>query len=366
MMKWYTRIIVSALMASVVQSGVAQSRDEVSDATKRLMDAVKRSQAASRGINPQATTPNQQPAAAAAAADDGSELASLLQRQQTEEAKQREAQLAAIRAQAASRQSKSQERKPTIKQEAFVDMTNTAMPLRPDQIKTLKQLFTSSQQAAAEHTGVPPRPTSTSIMVNLAPGATPPIIRLSAGFVTSLVFVDATGAPWPISAWDLGDPRSFNIQWDKKGNTLMVQAITAYKTGNLAVILKDMHTPIMLTLLPGQKAVDYRVDLRMPGLGPNAQTFVTSLPTTEDSVVLNVLNGVPPSGAKRLAIRGGDAEAWSFGNRLYLRTRLTVLSPGWVATMSSADGLHAYELQQTPVILASFHGKLIKLIVEGL
>ncbi|WP_251365941.1 DotH/IcmK family type IV secretion protein [Coxiella-like endosymbiont of Rhipicephalus sanguineus] len=68
----------------------------------------------------------------------------------------------------------------------------------------------------------PPKPTSASVIVNLSPEATLPVIRLSSGFVTSLVFLDSTGAPWPIQAYDLGDPNSFNIQWNKKDNTLLV------------------------------------------------------------------------------------------------------------------------------------------------
>lgn len=359
-MKWLTRIICAAMLLSVAHNAWAQE----SDATRRLMEAVRRSQAGSE-IKPQVTDQQDQAAAAgsptAPGADQGpkSELARLLQEQQKQSQQQR-------RAQPRATQQRAKPVRPTITQEAFADMTSTTLPLTGEQITTLKRLFNKSQQAAAQHPDTPPRPTSTSIMVDLAPGATPPLIRLASGFVTSLVFVDATGAPWPIAAFDLGDPRSYNIQWDKKGNTLMLQAITQYKSGNLAVVLKGMHTPIMLTLLPGQRAVDYRVDLRMPGLGPNAKTFVTSLPSSGNALVLNILNGVPPSGARRLTVSGGDAEAWLYANRLYLRTRLTVLSPGWMATMSSGDGLHAYELQQTPVILASFHGKLVKLIVEGL
>lgn len=370
-MKRTNQLFLVALLVGAVQTSFAQAAGGQNDSMARLMQAVRASQGAeSSEINPQVTS--EEAAASgtttATATNDEkvSELAKLVQQQQQRSAQSiqqstdaRKTKLAAARAQAAAQ-------KPTVHQEAFVDMTGSTMPLSPDQIRSLKKMFNQSQRAAAEHPDVPPRPTSTSVTLDLSPGATPPIIRLSAGFVTSLVFVDATGAPWPIAAYDLGDPRSYNIQWDKKGNTLMLQAITSYKTGNLAVILKGMHTPVMLTLLPGQRAVDYRVDLRMPNLGPNAETFVTNLPSTENSVVMSVLNGVPPNGAKKLTIHGGDAEGWMVGSNLYLRTRLTVISPGWMATMSSADGLHAYELQQTPVILASFHGKLIKLTVEGL
>ena len=43
------------------------------------------------------------------------------------------------------------------------------------------------------------------------PGATPPAIRLAQGYVSSLVFVDSTGAPWPIASFDIGDPKG--CQW---------------------------------------------------------------------------------------------------------------------------------------------------------
>lgn len=253
-----------------------------------------------------------------------------------------------------------------VSDEAFANTVRNMMPLSPQQIKTLRKLFDQSQRAAATYPGVPPKPTSTSLIVNLSPGATPPLIRLSAGFITSLVFLDSTGAPWPIQAYDLGNPQSFNIQWNKKSNALLVQALSHYKSGNLAVILKGLDTPVMITLMPGQNAVDYRVDLRVPGIGPNANPVLNGLPATESPDLLNVLNGVPPAGSKTLRIRGGDAQAWLLNGRVYLRTRLTVLSPGWVSKMSSADGTNAYELQSTPVVLTSARGKLVKLMIEGL
>lgn len=255
-----------------------------------------------------------------------------------------------------------------MRDQAFTDTTDNLLPLTPDQIRTLHTLFSRTQRAVAEHPGIPPRPTSTSKIVNLSPGATPPIIRLLAGYVTSLVFLDASGAPWPIAAYDLGDPRSYNIQWDKKSNMLLVQAITEYKTGNLAVLLQNLNTPIMLTLIPGQRAVDYRVDLRVPGMGPNAAPTVTPevLPGASNPILLDVLNGIPPQGSRALQILGRDCQVWIVGGKMYLRTRMTILSPGWISTLSSADGMHAYEMQPTPVLLASENGKMVKLTIQGL
>ncbi len=253
---------------------------------------------------------------------------------------------------------------PSLNDQAFAQTVHNMLPLTPDQIKTLRYLLDESQRAAAEYPGTPPRPTSSLVAVNLSPGATPPVERLCAGYVTSLVFTDATGSPWPVAAYDLGNPHDFNVQWNKKGNTLLVQALDHYQAGNLAVMLQGMDTPIMVTLLPGQRACDYRTDLRIPQLGPNANPVFSGLPNTANPKLLDVLDGVPPQGAQQLQIQGGNATAWLIDNHIFLRTPLTVLSPGWISATSSSDGTNAYELPNTPVILASSQGQIIKLIVQ--
>lgn len=254
----------------------------------------------------------------------------------------------------------------SMSQQAFSNTVKNIMPLSPQQVRVLRQLFNRTQQAASEYPGTPPRPTSSSVMVNLSPGATPPIVRLRKGFVSSLVFIDSTGQPWPIQAYDIGDNKAFNVQWNKKGNTLLVQALDTYKNGNLAVILKGQNTPVMVTLMPGQAAVDYRVDLRVPGLGPNAKATANGLPSTGSPQLLTFLNGIPPNGAKAMTVTGGECEVWLYQSHLYIRTRLTVLSPGWTSSMSSPDGTHVYELMKTPIVLASDHGKITQLQIQGL
>lgn len=253
-----------------------------------------------------------------------------------------------------------------LSQEAFANMLRSMMPLTPDQIITLRKLFNNSQRAAAQYPGTPPRPTSSSVIVNLSPGSTPPVIRLGNGFITSLVFLDSTGQPWPVQAYDIGDPNSFNVDWDRIGNTLLIQSNTTYKSGNLAVMLKGQDTPVMLTLLPGQRAVDYRVDLRVPGFGPNASPITSGLPDMANPQLLDFLNGIPPDGAQAVQVNGGPCQAWEFAGNLYLRTQLTVLSPSWLASMSSPDGTNVYEVIKSPVILASYRGKVVQLTVEGL
>lgn len=252
-------------------------------------------------------------------------------------------------------------------QEAFNSMMQQNMPLSPQQVVKLKQLIDQSQRAAAMPPNVPPKPVSSTLMVNLAPGATPPAIRLAQGYVTSLVFVDSTGAPWPIAAYDIGDPRTTNIQWDGKSNVLLIQASAPYGDSDLVIRLMGMPTPITLALVLGQRVVDYRTDIHVSGFGPNSKDMPTgtALPNSANQLLLGVLDGIAPPGSRQLAVKGGDCLAWLLGDQMYLRTRLTVLSPGWVGRMVSPDGMIAYELQKSSSVLVSQYGQPIELKIEG-
>lgn len=251
--------------------------------------------------------------------------------------------------------------------EAFNAMMQQNMPLTPQQVVKLRQLIDSSQRAAAIPANVPPKPVSGTIMINLAPGATPPAIRLSQGYVSSLVFVDSAGSPWPIAAFDIGDPKATTTQWDNKSNILLIQALSPYSDGNLVIRLVGLPTPITLEIVSGQRVVDFRTDIHVPGIGPNTKDLPvgTQLPNSASQVLLSVLDGIAPPGSKQLTVKGGDCQAWLLGDKMYLRTRMTVLSPGWVGKMVSPDGMIAYETQRTSSVLVSQYGNPIELKIEG-
>lgn len=253
-----------------------------------------------------------------------------------------------------------------ISQQAFAELKKQTMPMTPAQMQEFKQLVQESDRATASAIGTPPKPVSSTLVVNLAPGSTPPAVRLSQGFISSLVFVDSSGAAWPIESIDLGNPNAFNLQWDQVSNIIMIQPLEAYTYANLALRLKGLATPVMLTLVPGQAEVDYRVDLRVSGIGPNSsgQATTMALPEGADPVLLSILDGIPPSGSKELVVQGIKGQAWSNGDTLYLRVKSAVLSPGWLDQMVSPDGTHAYALPMTPTVLVSYHGKPIEIQIE--
>ncbi|MES2212202.1 MAG: DotH/IcmK family type IV secretion protein, partial [Pseudomonadota bacterium] len=193
------------------------------------------------------------------------------------------------------------------------------------------------------------------------------IIGVNYKFVSSLVFVDATGAPWPIVSYSLGDPTRFNIQWEKSNNTLFVQSLATYAHGNVAVTLQNLDTPIMLSLVTAQKEVDYRVDLQVTGRGPNASAAISSgLNKTIDAKLISFLDGIPLEHARKLDVSDRAGEAWLVDKTLYLRTQHTLVSPAWRATVASADGTRVYELGPTPLILLSQDGRTSTVRIGGL
>ena len=153
---------------------------------------------------------------------------------------------------------------PELSDAAYEEAVSELLPLTPAQIRQLRMLMAETQRASAAPPGIPLKPVLTSQTVNLSPGDTPPVVRPSTGYVTSLVFLDVTGEAWPIAYINIGNPKAYNVNWDGKGNVVLLQSITPFISANLAVGLKGLNTPIMVKLLPEQQVVDYRVDFRVP------------------------------------------------------------------------------------------------------
>lgn len=253
--------------------------------------------------------------------------------------------------------------------EAFNGLMEEVLPLSPDQIQRMHKFYDLTLQAKSTPPNPPPTPNFTSLPVSLEPGSQAPVIRLAAGFVSTLLFVDRTGAPWPITSYSLGDPKNFNIQWDSESNRMFIQSLKTYDHANMAVTLVGLNTPVMLTLVSGQKNVDFRVDLQIQSRGPEANPAVvekTPYSTQVNADMINILDGVPPKGSLKLGVQGGPGQAWSYGEKIYFRSKVTLLSPAWISTVSSPDGTHVYEIMPTPYLLASKDGRTLNIKLTGL
>ena len=255
-------------------------------------------------------------------------------------------------------------RKKKFEEQAFTQALDEIFPMSPEEIRKLFDSY-KAERKAAESPIYDPTPKVRIETVSLDPTQVPPIIRTSPGRVTTLTIVDSTGAPWPIQ--DISWAGKFDVSPPEEGgNVVRITPQTWHTMGNVSMRLVDLNTPVTFTLTTGLDVVDYRFDARIPKLGPLAKTpliehgGLKTVVGTDENLV-QVLDGTPPAGAEKLNVEGTDgrSKAWRVSGRLYLRTPLTLLSPAWNSSVSSADGMNVYVLNNAPVVLLSDEGRVV-------
>ncbi len=247
----------------------------------------------------------------------------------------------------------------------FAQALKQMMPLKPEQIRKTMEAFRITREAT-ETPIVQAEPRMEVVTASLDPTAAPVIIKVAPNNVTTVSMLDATGMPWPIQDMTYIGP--FTIMPPGDGGHLMrIIPRSSHGTGNISMLLVDMITPIMLRLQTGLDWVHYRLDIRIPKAGPLAKTPLIEYGgikavAGKDAQLVSVLEGTAPADAEKMVVEGvdGRTSAWNLGGRTYLRTPLTLLSPGWDSSVSSADGTTVYSLSNTPVVLLSDEGRMVK------
>lgn len=239
------------------------------------------------------------------------------------------------------------------------------MPLSAEQIRGFMQKLEATQEASQAPSGGAPKGEVKVANISLDPGGEPPQINLAAGYVTTIDIIDQTGEPWPIL--DVGVGGNFEVTPTQAGSHVVrVVPLTRLGTGNLSILVKGLSTPLIFRLASGGPTFHMRYDARVPALGPMARTPLINYrrpgPVAGDALMSMLLENAPPKEAKRMKVGGVDARtmAWQVGERVYVRTPLSLLSPAWNASVSSADGMTVYEIGDAPVLLMSDNGAMIR------
>ncbi|MDD3370496.1 MAG: DotH/IcmK family type IV secretion protein [Alphaproteobacteria bacterium] len=237
------------------------------------------------------------------------------------------------------------------------------LPLSPAQIRDFMQRLERVQEASIMPYAGTPKGVTRLTPVSLDPGVSPPQINLNPGFVTTVTVVDSSGEPWPIL--DVGIGGNFEVTPTSAGSHVVrIMPLTRVGVGNLSIMLKDLPTPVIFRLASGGPSVDLRYDARIDRSGPNAKPQIVdrSHPQAGDATLARFLDTTPPSGAKRIKVGGLDSrtKAWEVGDKVYVRTPLTLLSPAWNASMVSPDGTSVYEIGSAPVLLMSDNGAIVR------
>lgn len=251
-----------------------------------------------------------------------------------------------------------------IRQEAFDAALTGLFPLKPEDIETLLKHYDRTERAAQSPPYDLPRPEVSVQTISMDPGVMPPVIKTAVGHVTTVNILDITGAPWPVQ--DITWAGDFEIvEPEEGGHIIRITPMTKFGYGNMSVRLLTLKTPVTFALRVGRDSVHYRMDARIPEFGPFAQAQLMegrAQLVAGSSTLTTVLDGVPPPGAVRLSVAGTDGRtsAYKVGGLTYVRTPLTLLSPGWESSVSSADGMNVYALNNTPVLLLSDKGQFIR------
>lgn len=254
-----------------------------------------------------------------------------------------------------------------IRQKAFDAAITGLLPLRPGEVRELLQRFDKVQQAVETPVYPYPKPEVVTETVPIDPGSTPAEIKVAVGHVTTLNILDASGSKWPIT--DITWAGNFDVvQPGKNGNVIRITPTSDFAYGNMAVMLAGLITPVTFIIKAHRDSVHYRFDARIPATGPLTEPPLIegggglTMTTAGDGTLSVVLDGIMPQNAKRLYVTGADnrTTAYRVNETTYLRTPLTLLSPGWARSVSSADGMNVYALANAPVLLLSDQGKMIR------
>lgn len=247
-----------------------------------------------------------------------------------------------------------------IRSEAFDAAITGLFPLEPDQIKELVKRHDAVQEAVKTPPHKAPTPEISVQNVSLDPGVMPITIKTAVGNVTTLNMLDATGAPWPVQ--DVTWAGDFEvIEPEQGGHIIRITPMSDYARGNVVIRMLTLKTPLTMTIETNRDVVQYRVDARIPEMGPFAKAPLMqggkSLVAGSTDLTA-ILDGVMPGGMKKLNVSGVDGRttAYAMGDTTYVRTPLTLLSPAWQSSVSSADGMNVYALTSAPVLLLSDEG----------
>jgi intracellular multiplication protein IcmK len=251
------------------------------------------------------------------------------------------------------------------RKEAFDAALQGLLPLNPEEIRKLLEHFDRTQESVETPVYPAPNPQMAVETLSLDPGSKPVTVKVAYGFVTTLNIVDSTGAPWPIE--DITWAGNFEVVENTAGegasHFVRITPQSEFAYGNMSIHMLTLKTPIIVSLETSRDIVHYRFDAIIPEPGPFAETQLIDSGISiaaGDPKIATILEGVVPPEAVKLSVSGADGRtsAYRYGGLTYLRTPLTLLSPSWLGSASSADGMRVYALNDTPVLLLSEKGRM--------
>lgn len=239
------------------------------------------------------------------------------------------------------------------------------MPLQDEQIRQFIERM--GQTAEAMRPASPPQMRSRTERLILRPGSEAPVIQLVPGYVSTLTFADATGAPWPLTSVSNGNAKWFHVVQPElpDGNMLTISPLARHADSNITVTLANETLPVIVRLRTDDRQegaqTDSLVSMQIAKRGPKAAEPVVGgrVESVVTPTMLAFLDGVPPTGAKTLVINPAkpDVDLWLFEGRYFLRSRYEAVWPAWSDMVSGAGGFRVYQIPPVPSFILSVNGR---------
>jgi|GEM_PF-3307036 len=214
-------------------------------------------------------------------------------------------------------------------------------------------------------------------MIDLDINSSKPInIRVAKGYVSSLVFFDQLGNPWPVYGDVVGDKDAFKAEAVTEfKNVVTFEIAKKFKESNALLSLEGLSVPLVIRLIGDEKKVDSRVYTRVPRLSPkakeeNQKDSIYSQSESDKELpkeMLAFLNGdgdkVP--GAVPYQLTGVDGEVYLYQGMLYIRSAALLLSPPSMGTATSPSGVNIFKINPvTNLFFSKKDGSTIDAVVE--
>lgn len=277
-------------------------------------------------------------------------------------------------AQAQVKPQKPIKREKTVRERTFDAAIETIYPLTPGQVQDLIEFKELDDEAI--YSERIPRLVSESRKLIIEPGSEVPKLSLVPGYISSIIFVDANGEPWPITSFT---PRSTSLFRFEKleglepGNMLTLQAMRKIANGSIAITLKDKDVPIVIQLGTPRSGDAYNSDsviaYHIQSMGPNYSATIKGeqplSPLHND--MLAFLNNTPPQAAIAVTLQPElpNTKIWRFGDNFYLRTKHSPRWPAWSPQIArGSSGIRVYKMLPTHSLILSVNGKTINYKTE--
>ncbi len=280
---------------------------------------------------------------------------------------------------------------PSVDDRGFISALHDRFLLTPNQIRMTKRIQSSLARAIATPGAGAPKPMIRTVRVPLAAGSSPPVLHLAAHNVTTLVFEDRSGEPWPVTrvfttqssgivASIVGDQQSGTKSTTGKKtksrarpptatNIVALLPTTSELVGrNVVVTLQGLDVPLAFTVTAGDGTVDYRDDIEVPAYGPNSAPSTAGplgMPSIGRPGVQEFLDGIPPAKARHLRTNDASVSAWYWQREMYVRTHDTLVTPS-MYHRASPSGAYVYVLRPAPILSVVHDGAIENVRVSNL